>query len=153
MHKKKQSKISALSVYVLLFPPLCLDFLFHFRFLLHVQTLSISSSCFWPLHRGVRILYQELVTSIFSIIRVKLSCNSYGGSFWSFCRSLFRKSWTTELSIHLFSVNARLNAMGAKNVLYMILRLRCWLNPALNQVSQKASLAKKPVWWKSPFGQ
>ena len=43
---ERQSKISALSVYVLLFPQLCLDFLFHFRFLLHVKTLYISSFCF-----------------------------------------------------------------------------------------------------------
>ena len=93
-----------------------------------------------------RILYQELVTSIFSVIRVQLSCNSYGGSFWSFCRSLFQKSWTTELSIHLFSVNARLNAMGAKNGLYTMLRLQCWLKLALNRV-------KSPLWPKSLFGE
>ena len=153
MQKERQSKISALSVYVLMFPQLYLGFLFHFRFLLHVQTLSVSSFCFWPLHRGVRILYQELVTSIFSVIWVKVSCNSYGGSFWSFCRNLFRKSWTTELSIHLFSVNTRLNAMGARNGLYTILRLRCWWKLSLNRVSQKALSVKKLVWRKSPFGQ
>ena len=111
--------------------------------------VSASDLCI----EGWRIVYQELVVSIFSVIPVRLSCNLYGGSFWSFCRSLFRKCWTTELSIRLFSVNTRLNALGAKNGLHAILRLRCRLNLALNRVSQKASLAKKPVWWKRPFGQ
>ena len=35
----------------------------------------------------------------------------------------------------------------------MILRVRCWLNLALNRVRQKVSLAQKSVQWKSPFGQ
>ena len=111
--------------------------------------VSASDLC----SEGWRILYQELVTSIFSIIRVRLWCNSKGGSFWSFCRSLFRKSWTTELSVHLFSVNTRLNVMGAKSGLYTILRLRCWWKLSLNRVSQKAFSVKKLVWRKSPFGQ
>ena len=109
--------------------------------------VSASDLCI----EGWRIVYQELVVSIFSVIRVKLSSNSYGGSFWSFCRSLFRKCWTTELSIHLFSVNTRLNALGAKNGLYMILRLRCWSNLSLNRVGQKVCSAKKPVQQRSPF--
>ena len=105
--------------------------------------VSASDLCI----EGWRILYQELVISIFSVIRVKLSSNSYGGSFWSFCRSLFRKCWTTELSIHLFSVNTRLKALVAKNGLHAILRLRCRLNLALNRVSQQ------PLWTKSLFGE
>ena len=109
--------------------------------------VSASDLCI----EGWRILYQEWVISIFSVIRVKLSSNSYGGLPRSFCRSLFRNCWTTELSIHLFSlnrwiVNTRLNAMGAKNGLYTILRLQCWLKLALNQV-------KRPLWPKSLFGE
>ena len=57
--------------------------------------VSASDLCI----EGWRIVYQELVVSIFSVIPVRLSCNLYGGSFWSFCRSLFRKCWTTELSL------------------------------------------------------
>ena len=110
--------------------------------------VSASDLCM----EGWRIVYQELVISIFSIIRVKLSSNSYGGSFWSFCRSLFRKCWTTELSIRLFSVNARLNAMGAKKWTVYDVAAAMLVETCLKS-GQKASLAKKPIWWKSPFGQ
>ena len=95
--------------------------IFGFSYMCKPCTFPVSASdlCI----EGWRIVYQELIISIFSVIRVKLSSNSYGGSFWRFCRSLFRKCWTTELSVHLFLlnrwiVNTRLNAMGAKNGLY-----------------------------------
>ena len=101
----------------------------------------------------MKIFFSRIGNIILSIIRVRLSCKSNGGSFWSYCRSLFWKSWTAKLSIHLFSLYTRINAMGVKNVLYMILRVRCWSNLALNRVRQKVSSAKKSAQWKSPFGQ
>ena len=48
--------------------------------------------------------------------------------------------------LFIYSLCTRLNALVAKNGLHAILRLRCWLKLALNWVSEKASLAKKPVW-------
>ena len=91
--------------------------------------------------QGWKFLSQVLVCSIFSIIQVKLPCNSNSGSFWRFCRSLFHKVCTAELSPHPFPVNASSSAIRTENILYELSRLWRWLKLALNGVVQKVSLA------------
>ena len=82
-HKRKQSKIAAPSGSVRSLPPLRLGFVYHFPFF----AASASNLCI----PGWRFLSQELVTGICSIVQVESLCNSKGGSFRRFCRSLFQK--------------------------------------------------------------
>ena len=71
---------------------------------------SVCNMCI----QGWRLLSQVLVQSTFTIIQVKLFCNSNGDSFPRLYRSPFHKLWMTELSSHPFLLNASLSTMRAK---------------------------------------
>ena len=73
---------------------ICLDFIYHFRFLVWMENSSISSFCLYRVQRRVKVSSQVSVRRMFSIVHVKLFFDRSSGSFWSICRSLCQKSRT-----------------------------------------------------------